>query len=133
VLFLRLVYFPAFLSLLAGCVMSDPAFPLTSEDCQKITELVLAVAEDPEETVKTSREELWTILNKHGSPTEKQIDRLKIRFRRIAEGHHLFWLDAREALKSHRRVKSPARAQWEEQLEKDGWLSAGQRAGSITS
>jgi len=106
----------------------DPAVTLSAEERQKITELVLAVTEDPEETVKSSHDELWTILRKHGSPSEKQIDRLKPRFRAIAEGHRLFWLDAREALKTHRAVKSTARAQWEEQLEKDGWLSAGQRA-----
>jgi hypothetical protein len=117
------------LMLFPGCVPDDDAaMSLTSEERQKVTELVLAVTEDPEETVKSAHDELWTILRKHGSPSEKQLGRLKARFRTIGEGHRLFWLDAREALKSHRVVKSPARAQWEEQLGKDGWLSAGQRA-----
>lgn len=114
--------------LFPGCVPDDDAaMSLTSEERQKVTELVLAVTEDPEETVKSAHDELWTILRKHGSPSEKQLGRLKSRFLTIGEGHRLFWLDARESLKSHRMVKSPDRARWEEQLARDGWLSARQR------
>ncbi len=114
--------------LFPGCVPDDDAaMSLTSEERQKVAELVLAVTEDPEETVKSAHDELWTILRKHGSPSEKQLGRLKSRFLTIGEGHRLFWLDARESLKSHRMVKSPDRARWEEQLARDGWLSARQR------
>lgn len=114
--------------LFPGCVPDDDAaMSLTSEERQKVTELVLALTEDPEETVKSAHDELWTILRKHGSPSEKQLGRLTSRFLTIGEGHRLFWLDARESLKSHRMVKSPDRARWEEQLARDGWLSARQR------
>ncbi len=121
-------FFLLILLLLPGCVPDDDdAMSLTSEERQKVTELVLAVTEDPEETVKSAHDELWMILRKHGSPSVKQIGRLKPRFLTIGEGHHLFWLDAREALKSRRMVKSPDRARWEEQLARDGWLSSQQR------
>ena len=46
----------------------------------------------------------------------------------IGRGHPLFWLDAREALESHRMVKSPERTRWEEGLARTGWLSDSQRA-----
>lgn len=126
--YLRLILFLIIPFLFVGCVLNDDAaMSLTSEERQKITELMLAVAEDPEETVKSAHDELWLILRKHGSPSGKQISRLKPRLLMIGEGHRLFWLDAREALKSHQMVKSPDRVRWEEQLFRDGWLSAGQR------
>ena len=116
------------LLLLPGCVPGDDdAMSLTFEERQKITELVLSVTEDPEETVKPAHDELWAILKKHGPPSGKLIGRLKPRLLTIGEGHRLFWLDARESLKSRRMVKSPDRARWEERLAQDGWLSARQR------
>ncbi|MBI3812531.1 MAG: hypothetical protein HY283_10070 [Nitrospirae bacterium] len=119
----------AVLFLMPGCMArGDGEVALTLEERQKVTELVLAVAEDPEETVKSAHDELWTILKKHGSPSGKQISRLKPRLLMIGEGHRLFWLDAREALKSHRMVKSPDRARWEEGLARDGWFSLQQQA-----
>ncbi|MBI3610229.1 MAG: hypothetical protein HY204_05955 [Nitrospirae bacterium] len=120
----------SFLSLVLflGCAADgDEAVSLTPEERQKITELVLAVTEDPQDTVVSAHEELWSILKKHGPPSERQIGRFKDRFLTIGEGHHLFWRDAREALRSRHRVKSPARVRWEERLEKDGWLSQKQR------
>lgn len=112
-----------------GCVSGGPdAVSLTLEERQKITELVLSVAEDPEETVKPAHDELWSILKKHRSLSAEARGRLKTRFMSIAEGHRLFWLDAREALKTHRMVKSPYRARWEERLSRDGWLSSEQRS-----
>jgi len=100
---------------------------LTPESRQKITELVLSVAEDPEDTVEPARKELWKILGTRGSLPADSKNRLETRFMMIGEGHHLFWLDAREALTSHRPVKSEARARWEEKLTRDGWLSGQQR------
>jgi len=114
---------------MTGCMAGgDGEAVLTPEERQKITEIVLSVAEEPEETVKPAHDELWTILKKHGPPSDKLLGRLKPRFLTIGEGHHLFWLDAREALKSRRMVKSPDRARWEEGLAKEGWLSPQQQA-----
>jgi hypothetical protein len=111
-----------------GCVSGGrDEVSLTSEERQKITEIVLSVAEDPEDTVKPARDEIWSILKKRGTPSVGALGRLKNRLRFIGEGHRLFWLDAREALKSHHMVKSPERARWEDRLSKDGWLSAAQR------
>jgi hypothetical protein len=125
---LRLILFLTSLFLFAGCVPDDDVvMSLTSEERQKITELVLAVTEDPEETVTSAHDEIWAILKKHGPPSGKLIGRLKPRLLTIGEGHHLFWLDAREALKRHQMVKSPDRARWEERLARDGWLSVLQR------
>ncbi|MBI3995318.1 MAG: hypothetical protein HY349_05015 [Nitrospirae bacterium] len=121
-----LFFFMSFL-LLSGCVGGGGAESLTSEERQKITELVLSVAEDPEETVKPAQEELWAILKQHGLPSGADLGLLKGRFLAIGEGHRLFWLDAREALQTHRMVKSPERVRWEEQLSRDGWLSSQQR------
>lgn len=124
----RSIFFLLGLLLLPGCVPNDDdAMSLTSEERQKVTELVLSVAEDPEERVKSAQGELWAILRKHGPPSGSQLGRLKPLFLTIGEGHYLFWLDAREALKSHRMVKSPNRARWEEQLVRNGWLSSQQR------
>jgi len=101
---------------------------LTSEERQKITELVLSVAEDPEETVQPARAEIWAILKKHGRPSGRELEELKAQFLVIGRGHPLFWQDAREALQSHRMVKSPDRTRWEEELARAGWLSDPQRA-----
>lgn len=112
-----------------GCVSGGrDEVPLTSEERHKITELALSVAEDPGETVKPARDELWSILEKHGPPSVGALGRLKNRLLFIAEGHRLFWLDAREALKSRHMVKSPDRSRWEDRLTEEGWLSATQRS-----
>ncbi|HUK57351.1 MAG TPA: hypothetical protein VLY20_11910 [Nitrospiria bacterium] len=117
------------LFLFLGCAAGGAGTgSLTSEERQKITELVLSVAEDPEETLQPSRDELWAILKKHGSPSGRELEELKAQFLVIGRGHRLFWLDAREALRSHRMVKSPDRARWEETLAGAGWLSEPQRA-----
>ncbi|MBI3596994.1 MAG: hypothetical protein HY203_07580 [Nitrospirae bacterium] len=117
------------LSLLLSCASDrDEAVSLTSEERQKITELVLSVAEDPEETVQPAREEIWAILKRHGPPSRRQLEGLRAQFLIIGRGHPLFWLDAREALQGHRMVKSPDRLRWEEGLARAGWLSDPQRA-----
>jgi len=117
------------LSLFLSCVSDrNEAVSLTSEERQKITELVLSVAEDPEETVNPAREEIWAILKRHGQPSSRELETLKAQFLFIGRGHPLFWLDAREALQGHRMVKSPDRARWEEGLARAGWLSDSQRA-----
>jgi hypothetical protein len=111
-----------------GCVSGvRDEVSLSSEERQKITEIVLSVAEDPDETVKPARDKLWSILKKRGAPSVGALGRLKNQLLFIGEGHHLFWLDAREALKSRHMVKSPDRARWEERLTEEGWLSATQR------
>jgi len=117
------------LSLFLGC-NSDGAGTgsLTTEERQKITELVLSVAEDPEETVQPAREEIWSILKRHGPPSSRELETLKTQFLVIGRGHLLFWRDAREALQGHRMVKSPDRARWEEGLARAGWISDSQRA-----
>jgi hypothetical protein len=114
--------------LLCGCHPGSDVSPaLTPVDRQKITEIVLSVAEDPQDTVKPAREEIWSILQDHGPLSAESLGRLQTRFMLIGEGHRLFWLDAREALRIHRPVKSAERARWEERLTRDGWLSGLQR------
>jgi hypothetical protein len=111
-----------------GCHSGGDGSPaLTTKDRQKITELVLSVAEDPEDTIKPAREELWSILGDQGSLSAASLGHLQTRFMLIGEGHRLFWLDAREALRIHRPVISAERARWEERLTRDGWLSELQR------
>lgn len=105
----------------------DDSPSLAPKDRQKITEIVLSVAEDPEDTVKQAREELWSILGDHGSMSAESLGHLQTRFMLIGEGHRLFWLDAREALRIHRSVKSVERARWEDRLTREGWLSELQR------
>jgi hypothetical protein len=117
------------ISLFLGCSSGGVGKgSLTSDERQKITELVLSVAEDPEETVKPARQEIWEILKRHGSPSGRDLEELKAQFLIIGRGHPLFWLDAREGLQGHRMVKSPDRARWEEGLARAGWLSDSQRA-----
>ncbi|HET6465547.1 MAG TPA: hypothetical protein VFH55_08080 [Nitrospiria bacterium] len=116
------------LSLFLGCSLGGAgAGSLTSEERQKITELVLSVAEEPEETVQPAREEIWAILKRHGTPSGRELEELKAQFLIIGRGHPLFWRDAREGLQLHRMVKSPDRARWEEGLARTGWLSDPQR------
>jgi len=116
-------------SLFLGCSSGGAGDgSLTFEERQKITELVLSVAEDPEETVQPARAEIWAILKKHGQPSGRNLETLKAQFLVIGHGHPLFWRDAREGLQGHRMVKSPDRAQWEEGLTRTGWLSDAQRA-----
>jgi hypothetical protein len=116
------------LSLFLGCASGGSGtVSLAPEERQKITELVLSVAEDPEESVRPAREELWAILKRRGSPTPGQLEGLRTQFRIIARGHPLFWRDAQEALQFHRMVKSPERARWEDGLAQTGWLSDLQR------
>jgi hypothetical protein len=100
---------------------------LTPEERQKITELVLSVAEDPDESVRPAREELWAILNSHGSPSRRQLEWLRTQMLIIGRGHPLFWRDVQAALQAHRMVKSPDRARWEDGLAQSGWLSDLQR------
>ncbi len=107
-----------------GCVWSvDESAFLTDEERQKITELVLSVAEDPTVPLDPAKAELWSLLGKYGRPPRLRLDRLQTQFIRIGEGHHLFWEDARQAVRDRRAVKSPLRAQWEEELLKAGWVS----------
>ena len=63
---IRSLFFFLSFCILSGCIGGGGAESLTSEERQKITELVLSVAEDPEETVKPAQEELWSILKQHG-------------------------------------------------------------------
>jgi hypothetical protein len=120
--------FGSFIIFCIGCRSGGPEIPaLSPEERHKITELVLSVAEDPEDTVKPARDELWSILGNYGSVSGVTLGRLQSRFMMIGEGHRLFWLDAREALKNHRPVKSAERARWEERLTREGWLSEQQR------
>jgi hypothetical protein len=123
-----LVFLGLSLSLFLGCASGNggTAF-LTPEERQKITELVLSVAEDPEESVRPAREELWAILRRHGSPSPRQLEGLRTQLLIIGRGHPLFWRDAQEALQAHRMVKSPDRARWEGGLAQAGWLSDLQR------
>ena len=116
------------LSLFLGCVSGGAGtVSLTPEERQKITELVLSVAEDPEESVRPGREELWAILRRHGSPSPRQLEGLRTQLLIIGRGHLLFWRDAQEALQTHRMVKGPDRARWEDGLAQTGWLSDLQR------
>lgn len=118
-----------FLAVLQGCSWGgDGSGSLTSEERQRITELVLSVAEDPRQTLQPARDELWTILNRHGTPSSRELESLKRQFLTIGRGHPLFWRDALEGLKTHRMVKSPDRAKWEEELARGGWFSDAQRA-----
>ena len=111
-----------------GCTLSrDETAVLTDTERYQITDLVLSVAQDPAEMLKPVREEVWSILHEHQPISGELRDLLEIRFITIGEGHRLFWLDARDAVRRHEPVKSPGRARWEDRMVKDGWLSPVQR------
>ena len=115
-------------SFIMGCVQGGQGtIALTDQDRRRITDLVLTVAQGQPEVVEMARDELWLILRRHGSPSERFRISLRDQFLKIGEGHHLFWMDARQAVRSHQAVKSRTRVRWEEDLARAGWFSQVQR------
>ena len=111
-----------------GCAQGSPgANALTEQERQRITDLVLTVAQGQPEVVEMARDELWSILRGHGLPSERFRASLREQFLKVGQGHHLFWLDARQAVRTHQALKSRARARWEEDLARAGWFSDGHR------
>ncbi len=110
-----------------GCGPADETTRLTPDERQHITEIVLAVAENPDEGVPQAHDQLWAILNRIGRPSERMRSQLQARFGVIAEGHRLFWQDARAAVRAGKPEKSAARTHWEDEMATAGWLSPQQR------
>jgi hypothetical protein len=104
----------------------DPA-ELSSEERAQLSELVLTVTEEPQETLAEARTRVWAIVRPHGAPPAAVRQGLEPIFLKIGRGPRLFWADAQRALDEGRPVKSQARTQWEAELMGDGWLTMAQQ------
>jgi len=100
---------------------------LSPDDRLLLSDLVLNIAEAPEETLPQAREAAWALFRRHGTPSAEARRGLETVFLRIGQGPRLFWLDAQRALEEARPVKSAARTQWEAELMGEGWLSMEQQ------
>ena len=106
-----------------GCTRSFHLSTLPHDERARIAEIVLAVAEAPQEVPPETRREVWAILRAHGQPSADNRRELAGILYRIGQGTRLFWLDAQQAVASGHPVKSDARTQWEADLLKEHWLS----------
>jgi hypothetical protein len=104
----------------------DPAV-LSSEERAQLSELVLTVTEEPQETLAEARTRVWAIVRPHGAPPAAVRQGLEPIFLKIGRGPRLFWADAQRAVAERRPVKSSARTQWEAELMGDGWLTMAQQ------
>jgi hypothetical protein len=100
---------------------------LSSTERAQLSELVLTVAEEPQETMADARERVWAIVRAHGASPAAARHALEPIFVQIGRGPELFWTDARQAVAEHRPVKSEARMQWEAELMGEGWLTMAQQ------
>ncbi|HXZ25891.1 MAG TPA: hypothetical protein VEI24_06685 [Nitrospiria bacterium] len=100
---------------------------LSSTERAQLSELVLTVAEEPQESMAEARERVWAIVRAHGAGPDAARRALEPIFVRIGHGPKLFWTDARQAVAEHRPVKSEARTQWEAELLGEGWLTMAQQ------
>lgn len=113
--------------LMTACTDHGPrSLSLNEGERQRITEIVLSVAEDPGESLDGAHRSLWEILRLHEAPSAPDLEELRARFIWVGEGHRLFWTDAREAVRRHAAFKSEERRNWEKRMTSDGWLSAEQ-------
>jgi len=109
---------------------TTPSFEISAlsrNERAQLAELVLNISEAPQEKLAEARQEVWKILGRHGVPSPSARQNLEQIFLKIGQGTHLFWLDAQQALKEQRPVKSGARTQWEVDLLSDGWLTQEQQ------
>ncbi len=104
----------------------DPS-TLSSAERAQLSELVLNVAEAPQETLPEARDRAWAILRRQGADPAAIRQGLEPIFLKIGQGPRLFWTDAQQAIAEQRPVKSEARMQWEAELMGDGWLTLAQR------
>jgi len=104
----------------------DPA-SLSSTDRAQLSELVLNVAEAPQETLPEARRRAWAILGRQGAGPGAIRPALEPIFLKIGRGPALFWSDAQQAIAGQRPVKSAARTQWEAELMGEGWLTLAQQ------
>lgn len=111
---------------LAHLASFDPS-ALSSTERAQLSELVLNVAEAPQETLPEARTRVWAILHRQGADPAAVRPALEPIFLKIGQGPKLFWTDAQQAIADKRPVKSAARTQWEAELMGDGWLTLAQR------
>jgi len=104
----------------------DPA-DLSSVERAQLSELVLTVAESPQETMTEARDRAWTILNRHRAEPAAARRALEPIFLKLGRGPKLFWEDARRAFAEQRPVKSEPRSQWEAEVMGEGWLTFDQQ------
>jgi len=104
----------------------DPA-DLSSVERAQLSELVLTVAESPQETMTEARDRAWAILRRHGAEPAAVSRAMEPVFLKLGRGPKLFWQDARRALAEQRPVKSEARSQWEAEVMGEGWLTFDQQ------
>ncbi len=109
-----------------GSSTFDPS-RLSGAERIQLSELVLNIAEAPQEALPQAREAAWVIFRRHGTLSPSTRRDLETIFLTIGHGIPLFWQDARRAIDERRPVKSAARTQWEAELSGQGWLSLGQQ------
>lgn len=100
---------------------------LSEEERALLSELVLNVAEAPEEALPRARNLAWAVFGRHGTLSATARRDLNTIFLKLGQGPRLFWLDAQRAFEEHRPVKSEARTQWEAELMGEGWLTMAQQ------
>lgn len=103
------------------------AAALSSDERRQLSDLVLNVAEAPQETLPEARRLAWEMLRRQGAEPDAVRRELEPIFLKIGQGPRLFWTDAQRAIAEQRPVKSEARTQWEAELMGDGWLTLEQQ------
>jgi hypothetical protein len=100
---------------------------LSATERAQLSELVLNVAEAPQDILPEARHRAWAILRRQGAEPAAVRRGLEPIFLKIGQGPRLFWTDAQRAIADQRPVKSEARTQWESELMGDGWLTLAQQ------